>query len=69
MPSPIPNANYAIDLDVNKPGETTQVGCVNCLLEGTHAPQEIIYYYGGYSMCMRHVQNALQKAQNPTHVS
>lgn len=67
MPSTIPNLLYG---DVNKPGgeDVTQIGCVNCLIEGVHAPQEVIYYYGGYSMCMKHVQNAVQKAQNVSSV-
>lgn len=66
MPSPIPSLIYG---DVNKPNGSSQLGCVNCLAEGVHAPQEIIYHYGGYSMCMKHVQNALQKAQNAAHAS
>lgn len=66
MPSTIPNRLYGA---ANKPEEnSTQVGCVNCLAEGVHAPQEVVYYYGGYSMCMKHVQNAIQKAQNANSV-
>lgn len=68
MPSPIPTPVY-IDLGVNKPGGTTQTGCVHCLREGVHAPQEVIYLYGGYSLCMTHAQNALQGAQNATNAS
>lgn len=66
MPSPIPNPLYG---DVNKPNGTTQTGCVNCLRDGVHAPQEIIYYYGGYSLCMSHVQQALTPAQNAANAS
>lgn len=66
MPSPIPNALYG---DVNRPNGATQTGCVHCLQGGVHAPQEIIYYYGGFSLCMTHVQNALQSQQNAPNAS
>jgi hypothetical protein len=66
MPSPIPNPLYGA---VNNPTGTSQVACVHCLRDGVHAPQEIIYYYGGYSLCMSHVQQALTPAQNVSHVS
>jgi len=62
MPSPIPNPLWGA---VGKPDEEkSHFGCVNCIAEGVHAGQEVIYFYGGYSMCMKHVQNAIQKAQN-----
>jgi hypothetical protein len=65
MPSPIPSLIYGA---VTKPeGGGSQTGCVQCLSEGVHAPQEIIYNVGGYSMCMKHTQAHLQRTQ--TNVS
>ena len=47
---------------VRKPGVATQVGCVWCLKENLDAPStfDIVYYWGGTSMCARHIQPYLE---------
>ena len=43
-------------MQVQKPGTTSQVGCVPCLLtENTTAPEDPIYYLQGTSYCRRHL--------------
>lgn len=47
---------------VRLPGDETQVGCVWCLQENIDAPASsgIIYYWGGTSMCARHMKSTLE---------
>lgn len=42
---------------VRRPGET-QIGCVWCLKENTDAPApgDIIYHWGGTSVCTKHMR-------------
>lgn len=51
---------------VRKPGAVTQVGCVWCLQENTDAPStfDIVYYWGGTSMCARHMKLTLDNQPN-----
>lgn len=51
---------------VRKPGESTQVGCVWCLKENVDAPStfDIVYYWGGTSMCGRHLKITMDNQGN-----
>lgn len=40
---------------VSQPEMTSQTGCVYCLIEGVHAPVDIVYYWGGTSLCFQHL--------------
>lgn len=59
MASFIPELLWAA---AEKPGSDSQTGCVYCLSEGVHAPVDIVYIWGGTSMCRRHVEAAAPKA-------
>lgn len=50
-------------MSVRKPEETTQIGCVWCLKENVNSPASfnIVYYWGGTSMCARHLQPYLDQ--------
>lgn len=50
----------------NNSDEPAKVGCVYCLMENNvSAPLDIAYYWGGTSMCRKHL---LEKVINVVHV-
>lgn len=48
---------------VRRPGAATQTGCVWCLKENVDSPAtfDIVYYWGGTSMCGRHMRITLDQ--------
>jgi len=40
---------------VEDPNKKSQTGCVYCLFTGTHAPLEVVYLWGGTSVCQKHL--------------
>lgn len=40
---------------VSKPDVTSQTGCVWHLIDGSHEPVDIIYFWGGTSLCFQHL--------------
>lgn len=42
--------------NVGKDGEDSQFGCLHCLMENISAPVDVIYMWGGTSLCRKHVQ-------------
>jgi hypothetical protein len=39
----------------SKPGLTSQTGCVWHLIEGHHEPVDVVYFWGGTSLCAKHL--------------
>lgn len=48
----IPEASWGA---AAKPGKDSQTGCVWHLIEGSHEPIDVIYFWGGTSVCMDHL--------------
>jgi len=51
--STIPEAHWGVS--TKTPTATTQMGCVYCLVEGTHTAVDIVYMWKGTSLCFNHL--------------